>query len=101
MDRDYPLPTSPVMGAKGLGAPGLFNRKSGDQGRLGGDDVIYALMVSEPPALQDGNGPGKNGTYAKKIPGDKTAKAHKKRNCTFPRGHVLHHKPNCKCDLYH
>ena len=95
------MPTSPVIGAKGLGVPGLFNRKLGDQGRLVGGDVIYALMVSEPPALQDGNGPGKCGTYPKKIPGDKTTKALWNQNCTFPRGHIPHHKPNCKCDLYH
>ena len=50
MDRDYPLPTSTVIGAKGPGAPGLFNRKLGDQGALAGDAMIYALMVSESPA---------------------------------------------------
>ena len=101
MDRDYPLHTSPVIGAKGLGVPGLFDRKSGDQGRLTGGAVIYALMVSEPPALQDGNGPGKSGKYPKKILGDKTAKALRNRNCTFPRGHIPNQKSNCKCDPYH
>jgi hypothetical protein len=102
MDREYALPTSPVIGAKGLGVPGLFNRKVGDQCRLiGGDVVIYALMVSEPPALQDGNGPGKNGTYPRTILGDKTAKVLRNRFTTFPRGHIPNQKPNCKCGPYH